>query len=208
MVDWETLLTPYKQAVEELKVKLKGLRDQYKKSSSHTPIEFVTGRIKPITSILEKANRKNISLENLEEGMEDLGGVRIVCQFVEDIETVVELIRSREDFQIVEERDYVNNEKPSGYRSYHIIIRYPVQTISGIRKILVELQIRTMAMNFWATIEHSLNYKYSGAIPEDLKLRLHKSAEAASQLDEEMSKIRDEVRRAQQIMNQIVERNE
>lgn len=208
MRDWEILLTPYKQAVEELKVKLRGLRDQYQKSSSHTPIEFVTGRIKPVKSILEKANRKNISFENLEEEMEDLGGVRIVCQFVEDIETVVELIRSREDFEIVKERDYVKFEKPSGYRSYHIIIRYPVQTISGIRKILVELQIRTMAMNFWATIEHSLNYKYSGAIPKDIKLRLHKSAEAASQLDEEMSKIREEVRRAQQIMNQDKECND
>ncbi|MED3647311.1 GTP pyrophosphokinase family protein [Halalkalibacterium halodurans] len=200
MNNWDVFLTPYKQAVEELKVKLKGIREQYQKSSKHTPIEFVTGRVKPISSILDKAIRKNIPLDQLEEKMQDLAGLRIVTQFVEDIETVVQLIRSRSDFEIVEERDYVEQKKDSGYRSYHLVLRYPVQMIEGEKRILVELQIRTLAMNFWATIEHSLNYKYSGEIPLNIKTRLQRAAEAAFRLDEEMSQIRDEVREAQQII--------
>ncbi len=200
MSNWNIFLTPYKQAVEELKIKLKGIREQYQKSSKHTPIEFVTGRVKPVSSILDKAKRKNIPLDRLEEDMQDLAGVRIVTQFVEDIETVVDLIRMRKDFEIVEERDYIAYKKPSGYRSYHLVLCYPVQTIEGEKKILVELQVRTLAMNFWATIEHSLNYKYSGEIPEDIKMRLQRAAEAAFLLDEEVSIIRDEVREAQQII--------
>ncbi|WP_368503806.1 GTP pyrophosphokinase family protein [Alkalihalophilus sp. As8PL] len=202
MSDWGTFLMPYKQAVEELKIKLKGIREQYQRSSHHTPIEFVTGRVKPISSILDKAKRKNIPLNELEDNMQDLAGVRIVTQFVEDIETVVNLIRTRGDFEIIEERDYIIEKKPSGYRSYHLVLRYPVQTIEGEKKILVELQVRTLAMNFWATIEHSLNYKYSGEIPEDIKMRLKRAAEAAFKLDEEMSIIRDEVRDAQEIFIQ------
>ncbi|MFC0469532.1 GTP pyrophosphokinase family protein [Halalkalibacter kiskunsagensis] len=200
MSNWNIFLTPYRQAVEELKIKLKGIREQYQQSSKHTPIEFVTGRVKPVSSILDKAKRKNIPLDKLEEGMQDLAGVRIVTQFVEDIETVVSLIRTRKDFEIIEERDYIIEKKPSGYRSYHLVLRYPVQTIEGEKKILVELQVRTLAMNFWATIEHSLNYKYSGEIPEDIKMRLQRAAEAAFLLDEEMSIIRDEVREAQEII--------
>ncbi|MFD2705049.1 GTP pyrophosphokinase [Salibacterium lacus] len=200
MSNWDTFLTPYVQAVEELKVKLKGLREQYQLSSKHTPIEFVTGRVKPVTSILEKAQRKNIPLDRIGREMQDIAGVRIVCQFVNDIDTIVELIRSRSDFKVVEERDYIKRKKESGYRSYHMVIEYSVHTIDGEKSVLVELQVRTMAMNFWATIEHSLNYKYSGEIPDEIKERLQRAAEAAFQLDEEMSKIKGEVREAQQII--------
>jgi putative GTP pyrophosphokinase len=194
---WELFLAPYKQAVEELKVKLKGMRSQFEMQGVHSPIEFVTGRVKPIASILDKAQKKNIPLDQLEEQMQDIAGLRMMCQFVDDIKTVVELLRQRNDFEIVEERDYITQKKESGYRSYHVVIRYPVQMIHGEKKILVEIQIRTLAMNFWATIEHSLNYKYSGRFPEDIKLRLQRAAEAAYLLDEEMSKIRFEIQEAQ-----------
>lgn len=194
---WEFFLAPYKQAVEELKVKLKGMRTQFEMQGIHSPIEFVTGRVKPIASILDKAQKKNIPLDQLEEQMQDIAGLRMMCQFVDDIQTVVELLRKRNDFTIVEERDYITQKKESGYRSYHVVIRYPVQMIYGEKNILVEIQIRTLAMNFWATIEHSLNYKYSGKFPEDIKLRLQRAAEAAYLLDEEMSKIRFEIQEAQ-----------
>lgn len=119
----------------------------------------------------------------------------------------MELIRKRKDFEIVEERDYIDHKKPSGYRSYHMLLNYPVQMITGEKKILVELQIRTMAMNFWATIEHSLRYKYSGEIPENIKMRLQRASEAAFLLDEEMSIIRDEVREAQKIISEKQEQS-
>nr|WP_285848099.1 MULTISPECIES: GTP pyrophosphokinase family protein [unclassified Mesobacillus] len=180
-----------------MKVKLKGIRSQYELHSDHSPIEFVTGRVKPIASILDKAHQKGISLDKLDSEMQDIAGLRIMCQFVDDIKTVVELLRSRNDFEIIEERDYISHKKASGYRSYHVVIRYPVQTIRGERKILAEIQIRTLAMNFWATVEHSLNYKYKGLFPEDIKIRLKRAAEAAFRLDEEMSTIRGEIQDAQ-----------
>ncbi|WP_018921488.1 GTP pyrophosphokinase [Salsuginibacillus kocurii] len=200
MSNWEVYLAPYKQAVEELKVKMKGLREQYTMSSKHTPIEFVTGRVKPIVSIIEKVNRKQITMDQLEEEITDISGIRLVCQFVTDIDTIVEMIHDRTDFTVIEERDYIKEKKDSGYRSYHMVIQYPVHTIEGTKYVFVEIQIRTLAMNFWATIEHSLNYKYSGEIPEDIQRRLQRAAEAAFNLDEEMSKIQDEVREAQQII--------
>jgi putative GTP pyrophosphokinase len=124
-----------------------------------------------------------------------------MCQFVEDIYEVVGLLRKRKDFKVIHERDYIENKKASGYRSYHVVIEYPVQLISGEKKILVEIQIRTLAMNFWATIEHSLNYKYQGEFPEEINTRLEKTAEAAFLLDEEMSKIRDEIQEAQHLFS-------
>jgi putative GTP pyrophosphokinase len=195
--DWEEFLSPYKQAVEELKVKLKGMRRQFQMETNHSPIEFVTGRVKPMASILDKAEHKGIPLDKLELDMQDIAGLRMMCQFVDDIKKVVELIRKRNDFEIVEERNYISHKKASGYRSYHLVIRYPVQTINGEKKILVEIQIRTLAMNFWATIEHSLNYKYKGQFPEDIRMRLQRAAEAAFRLDEEMSLIKGEIQEAQ-----------
>jgi putative GTP pyrophosphokinase len=197
MKHWDYFLAPYKQAVEELKVKFKGMRTQFELNTSHSPIEFVTGRVKPIASILDKANQKGIPLNRLEEELQDIAGLRMMCQFVDDIHSVVKMLRNRNDFEVIEERDYITNKKNSGYRSYHMVILYPVQTIQGEKKILVEIQIRTLAMNFWATIEHSLNYKYKGQFPEDIKLRLLRAAEAAFQLDEEMSQIRGEIQDAQ-----------
>ena len=124
-----------------------------------------------------------------------------MCQFVEDIYEVVSLLRKRTDIKIIHERDYITNKKASGYRSYHLVIEYPVQLIMGEKKIYVEIQIRTLAMNFWATIEHSLNYKYDGEFPEEINKRLELTAEAAYLLDEEMSKIRDEIQEAQHLFS-------
>ena len=195
--DWQHFLLPYQQAVNELKVKLRGIRKQYQDETQHSPIEFVTGRVKPVDSIKEKMIRRHVQEDRLEQDMQDIAGLRIMCQFVEDIYQVVDLLRQRSDMTILEERDYISNAKPSGYRSYHIVIEYPVQLISGEKKILAEIQVRTLAMNFWATIEHSLNYKYQGEFQEELSARLQRAAEAAFKLDNEMSEIREEIQEAQ-----------
>lgn len=197
--DWELFLAPYEQTVAELKVKLRGIRKQYREQNKHVPIEFVTGRVKPVESIITKSQIRHIPMERLDEEMSDIAGLRIMCQFVEDIHQVVQIIRNRKDMKVLIERDYITNKKASGYRSYHLVIEYPVQLIGGEKKILAEIQIRTLAMNFWATIEHSLNYKYQGAFPEEMKDRLQRAGEAAYQLDEEMSKIREEIQEAQRL---------
>ncbi|MRH43397.1 GTP pyrophosphokinase family protein [Aquibacillus halophilus] len=198
-MNWEAFLAPYVQVVEELKVKLKGMRAQFEHESSHSPIEFVTGRVKPVPSILEKAHKKNIPMDRIEEEIQDIAGLRVVCQFVDDIHAIIRMMRNRKDFEIIEEKDYISEKKNSGYRSYHIIIKYPVETIHGVKQVIAEVQIRTLAMNFWATNEHSLNYKYEGQIPSEVKSRLKRAAEAAFRLDEEMSKIKDEVQEAQRL---------
>ncbi|MEH6942108.1 GTP pyrophosphokinase [Bacillus sp. JJ722] len=200
-MNWDDFLAPYKQAIEELKVKLKGMRTQFEREGIHSPIEFVTGRVKPVPSILDKAERKGIPIEKLGEDLQDIAGLRMMCQFVGDIKTVVQLLRNRNDFEIIEERDYISYNKASGYRSYHVVLKYPVQTIRGEKKILVEIQIRTLAMNFWATIEHSLNYKYRGQFPDDIRVRLKRAAEAAYLLDKEMSEIAIEIQEAQRVFS-------
>lgn len=197
--EWKAFLIPYEQAVEELKVKFRSIRREYRRENEYSPIEFVTGRVKEISSMLEKANKFSIPLERIEYEMEDIAGIRIMCQFVDDIERVVYLIRNRKDMEIVYEKDYIADVKDSGYRSYHMIIKYPVNMAEGQVEILAELQIRTLAMNFWATVEHSLNYKYKHDIPEDIKDKLKSAGDAAFQLDQQMMEIKDEIKDAQKL---------
>ena len=199
MKDWDLFLWPYQQAVSELKVKFRSLRQSFLNKGEHSPIEFVVERVKTVDSIKEKMTRRVIAPEVIENDMQDIAGIRIMCQFVDDIYGVVDLIHERQDMQVVEERDYIKNAKPSGYRSYHMVIEYSVFLPDGPKKIIAEIQIRTLAMNFWATVEHTLNYKYQGKYPEDISKRLKTTAEAAYKLDEEMSSIKDEVQEAQRI---------
>jgi putative GTP pyrophosphokinase len=194
---WNTRLIPFYQTIEELKIKFKGIKDEYVSMGIHSPIEIVMGRVKPVPSILQKAARKNIPEDEIVYRMKDIAGMRIMCQFVDDIYAVVKLIKQRNDLKVLGEKDYVHQQKESGYRSYHFVIEYPIQTVSGPRNILVEIQIRTLSMNFWATIEHSINYKYGGEIPTPIQKRLQRAAEASFLLDEEMSKIKEEIQEAQ-----------
>lgn len=201
ILNWEEFLFPYQQAVNELVLKFQSITDEYKLRGLYSPIESVKGRVKKSYSILEKAERKNIPDDMIEELIEDIAGVRILCQFVDDIEKIVEIVRSRDgiDLRVIEEKDYITNTKPSGYRSYHMIIAYTLMTSRGYRELLVEIQIRTLAMNFWATAEHSLKYKYNRNLPEELQERLVRSAEAAFWLDKEMNTIRDDIMQAQRL---------
>ena len=203
ITEWEEFLDPYIQAVGELKIKLRGIRKQYRKQNKHSPIEFVTGRVKPIESIKEKMVRRGIGYDTLEQDLQDIAGLRVMVQFVDDVKEVVSILHKRQDMRVVQERDYIKHRKTSGYRSYHLIIEYTVDTIKGAKTILVEIQIRTLAMNFWATIEHSLNYKYQGDFPEEIKERLAITARISHQLDEEMSKIRDDIQEAQALFDPL-----
>jgi putative GTP pyrophosphokinase len=194
---WREILDPYALAVDELVVKFSHIIEEYRNVGAYSPIELVTGRVKTISSILEKSQKKNISLDDIEEKIDDIAGIRIICQFVEDIYKVVDIIRQRSDMTIESEKDYIEDKKKSGYRSYHMTVFYNVETLKGTRKLQVEIQIRTLAMNFWATIEHSLQYKYKQNMPEHIRERLTSAAEAILILDREMSVVRDEIMDAQ-----------
>lgn len=194
---WKELLDPYDQAVSELLTKFNNVRQEFSRRNLYSPIESVTGRVKSVSSILEKMQRKGIHFEDLEEEVEDIAGIRIITQFVEDIQIVANLIYKRTDMEVRSKKDYLTNKKKSGYRSFHLIVWYTVQTINGPKKLQVEIQIRTMAMNFWATTEHSLQYKYKGVLPKHVETQLLRAADAIVLLDEEMSEVRSEIMDAQ-----------
>lgn len=190
---WREILAPYQLIVDEIMVKFKHLQEEYRIAGEYCPIDKVQGRVKRISSILEKVQKKKFTIEDVEEKIEDIAGIRIICQFVEDIDVVVNLIRKRKDMEVKTEKDYITNIKPSGYRSYHMIVYYSVETINGTKRLPVEIQIRTLAMDFWATIEHSLQYKYRHNMPQILRERLSNASSAVIALDNEMSSIRSEI---------------
>ena len=189
-MNWDTFFVPYQQTVKELKIKFRALRAQYEMDGEDSPIEFVTGRVKSKASIEEKIIRRHLKEERLALDLQDIAGLRIMTKYVEDIYQVVDILRQRTDFKILEERDYVTNAKPSGYRSYHIVIEYPVQMYNGEKTILAEIQVRTMAMNFWATVEHDLRYKHGEELSDDIAQRLTGLSEMTFALDQELSEIR------------------
>lgn len=195
--NWELFLLPYHQAVEELVIKFKAIKNQKIKNGEYSQIEHVQGRVKTVSSILEKANRCSYDIEKIEEKIMDIAGIRLKCQFEEDIQVIVEDIKSRDDMKVINIKDYLKSPKNSGYRSVHMIVSYRVHTANGAKQVFCEIQIRTLAMDFWSTIEHSLNYKYKGDIPTDIKNRLIIAAGKVNELDKEMSLIKEEIVQAQ-----------
>lgn len=194
---WEEILHPYELAVKELTLKFKYMIKEYHRQGIYCPLQEVNGRVKSVSSILEKAQKKKIPFEDIEQEVEDIAGIRLTCQFQEDILKMAEIIGERSDMELKRVKDYFTVPKPSGYRSYHLIEYYTVETIHGPKKLQVEIQIRTMAMDFWATIEHSLQYKYKDNIPEHVRSRLTGAADAILKLDDEMSSLRSEIIDAQ-----------
>lgn len=202
IINWSEFLLPYEQTVKELTLKIENIAKQYNIIYKNSPIVQVESRVKSVGSIIAKINKKNISLDEIEDLIYDIAGIRIICRFVEDIEKIVKMLKEREcfDLKVIEEKDYISNTKESGYRSYHMTVEYPIMDLHSKKIMKAEIQIRTMSMNFWATIEHSLKYKYNGKLPEIVKERLISSAEAAFKLDTEMSTIREEITEAQKIV--------
>ena len=190
---WKEILMPYSLVVDELVTKFRHISLAYHKMGQYSPIYSVEGRVKSIPSIIEKAMRKKLTLDNFENEITDIAGIRIICQFVDDCPKVAELIRKRTDMTVIEETDYITNPKESGYRSFHMLVRYTVQLLDGPRNLIAEIQIRTMGMNCWSTIEHSLQYKFKEKMPEEIKKTLNDAAEKILISELEMSKVRDEV---------------
>ena len=190
---WDEVLAPYEHAVQELKVKFKNIRDEFLTKGEYSPIEFVTGRTKKISSIISKANR--LEAEDIEKEIEDIAGIRIMCQFVEDIYTLVDLIKSRTDMTVIQEKDYITNFKESGYRSLHLIIEVPIFLENEKKNMKVEVQLRTIAMDFWASLEHKLRYKKD--IPKEetelLSKELVECARISADLDSRMEQIRNRI---------------
>ena len=190
---WREILNPYELAVEELTCKFNHLIKEHHDKGYYSSIERVEGRVKKISSILDKCQKKDISINDVTTKIEDIAGIRIICQFVEDIERVVELLHKRSDIQVKQEKDYVKEPKESGYRSYHMIVWYTVETMDGPKRIMVEIQIRTVAMDFWASLEHKINYKFEGNAPQHIKEELIECSEMIANLDAKMLSLNEEI---------------
>lgn len=187
---WEVFLQPYELAIQGFIIKLEAIKKQHILKGIKNPIEIVSGRVKTPESILEKAKRLDILFSEIPEKMYDIAGVRITCKYIQDVYEVADMLKTRKDIIIKEVKDYIKNPKPSGYKSLHIIAVYNVETIDGQIPINMEFQIRTHAMHLWASIEHSLKYKFLRNIPVNIQDRLFAASEAAAALDLEMSKIK------------------
>lgn len=187
---WKTFLLPYELAVGGFIIKLESIRKEFILKNVSNPIEIVSGRVKSISSILEKAERLGVEFDKIPEGIFDIAGIRITCKYIQDVYQVYELLKTRKDIDIFLVKDYIKNPKQSGYRSLHLIAKYNVETLDGQVPINIEFQIRTHAMHLWASIEHSLKYKYYRQIPDEIQHRLLQASEVAAQLDEEMSRLK------------------
>jgi putative GTP pyrophosphokinase len=188
---WKTFLLPYELAVGGFLIKLESLRKEFILKNAYNPIELISGRVKTVGSILEKAERLGIDFNNISNDIYDIAGIRITCKYIQDVYQVLELLKTRKDIDIFLVKDYIKNPKESGYRSLHIITKYKVETVEGQSPINIEFQIRTHAMHLWASIEHSLQYKYFHQIPNEIKERLFQASLITGKLDNEMSRIKN-----------------
>ncbi|MCL2192627.1 MAG: GTP pyrophosphokinase family protein [Treponema sp.] len=184
----KNLLLVYEWGQRTLLTKLSIIREDLINSSDNNPIESIKSRIKSPDSIAKKLHKRGLGItaDNAKKHLQDIAGVRIICPFSKDIYYLVDLLRAMHDTNILSEKDYVTNPKPSGYRSYHVIMEIPVFYSGKTESVLVELQIRTEAMNFWATLEHKAKYKYKEHVPQHLSDELVICADKIADLDKRM----------------------
>lgn len=185
----------YQSALREVKTKLEILDDEFQMRHSRNPIHHMESRIKSPQSIAQKLIRKNLppTPEAAMESLHDIAGIRVVCAYLNDTYNIARLLSEQDDIRVLQTRDYIQAPKPNGYRSLHIIVEVPVFLSEGKLALPVEVQIRTIAMDFWASLEHQLRYKESMAVPEDLNRQLHEAAERIAVLDGDMQHIHDQM---------------
>lgn len=185
----------YESAAETVKTQLNIYDSEFGMKFQRNPIHGIESRIKSPQSIIDKLQRKGcpLSAKSAQQNLMDIAGIRVVCYYVEDIYAIAEMLALREDIQIVKVKDYIRHPKPSGYRSFHMIIMVPVYLATSRREVPVEIQIRTIAMDFWAALEHQLRYKTKSAVPEALKLELKELADTISETDLRMQEIYDKI---------------
>lgn len=193
--EWNKIPTLYQLALEELQNKIKIIKTELKQLDGYSPIEHIKVRIKEPKSILEKMKRKgcDLTVDNMLNLIHDIAGMRIVCAFVKDIYLLLEHFKQRSDIRVLEVKDYIEHPKPNGYQSLHIILAVPLVLLEGTRWMKVEIQMRTLAMDFWASMEHILFYKYDKQVPAQVHVELKEASEAAYALDQKMLRIQQEI---------------
>ena len=210
MLEYRKIKLLYRSALKEIRTKLEILNDEFRRTRQnayfrgkmrrlvhqYNPIEHIESRLKTDESITRKLMRKGkeITVENIQKYIDDIAGVRVICSFTPDIYRIVDMIASQDDIEVLKTKDYMLNPKINGYRSYHLIVRVPIFLSDKVVRTKVEIQIRTVAMDFWASLEHKIYYKYEGNTPEYIKQELKECADLVAFLDSKMLAINEEVR--------------
>lgn len=195
--EYENELIKYSYALSNLETEIKIYDNILKESEEGSPIESIKTRLKSSESAMKKMMRNNLELNmsNLRDNIQDIAGMRIICSFISDVYNIAEIIKKNKDIKVIKEKDYIKKPKASGYRSYHLIVKVPINTIDGDKEYyLVEIQIRTIGMNFWASLEHKIKYKNDGYISEDAKNKLIECADKIFVSDNEMMILSNEIK--------------
>mgnify|MGYP002569031948 FL=1 len=189
------LMMQYRCALMEVETKLNVLNAEFTMKNNRNPFESIKSRIKTPKSILEKLQRKGfeISVKGIEENLADVAGVRVICSFPDDIYATAKMLTDQDDIRVIQVKDYIINPKSNGYRSLHLILEVPIFLSNEKKNMKVEVQFRTIAMDFWASLEHKLKYKKNIENAEEISKELQRCAEASSQLDLRMQALRDRI---------------
>lgn len=194
--EWNHALLLYDAVLKEICTKLEILNNEFKLAHQYNPIEHITSRIKSAESIARKIRlkQKELTVENIIRYINDVAGVRIICSFTSDIYRIAEAITQQDDVTVLKVKDYIANPKPNGYMSYHMIVSIPIFLSDDVIDTKVEIQIRTIAMDFWASLEHKIYYKFEGKAPDGIRDELRECANIISFLDQKMLSINEDVK--------------
>lgn len=197
---WNTIIFLYSAALKKVNTKLEILNDEFQYVHKYNPIEYVKSRIKTQESVMQKIARKGYeeTMESIVENIDDIAGIRIVCSFVPDIYGIAEMIGKQDDLTVVSIKDYIKKPKESGYKSFHMNVTVPVFLSDKVVDTQVEIQIRTIAMDFWASLEHKIYYKFEGHAPQYISTELRECAEIVSTLDEQMLALNEAIVKAKE----------
>ncbi len=191
------LMNQYQSAIMEVETKLKVLDSEFSMEYDRNPFESIKSRLKGPISIYKKLRKKglDITVENMERYLFDIAGVRVICSFEEDIYKLMELLLKQDDIRLIRKKDYIGRPKPNGYRSLHLILEVPIFQAAGPKKMKVEVQFRTIAMDFWASLDHKLRYKKNISNSEEIAEELRECADQIAMLDRRMQEIRHRIER-------------
>ena len=193
---WKEVQLIYNSALKQISTKLEILNDEFQHVHRYNPIEHIKSRIKTPESIVKKLKKNGYesTIDNMVKYVNDIAGIRVICSFTSDIYQIAEMITNQSDIKVISVKDYIVNPKPSGYKSYHMLVTVPVYLSDRIADTKVEIQIRTVAMDFWASLEHKIHYKFEGNAPEHIKEQLVECAQMVSALDARMLSLNEEIR--------------
>ncbi len=192
---WQEVSLVYNAAMRQVRTKMEILNEEFQHVHQYNPIEHIKSRIKTPESIVKKLRRHGLdsTIENMVNYVNDIAGVRIICSFTSDIFMLADMIEHQQDIKVIGIKDYITYPKSSGYKSYHMIVTVPVYLSDRMVETKVEIQIRTVAMDFWASLEHKIHYKFEGDAPEHIKQELVDCAHLVSDLDEKMLQLNEEI---------------